>query len=277
MSRSDKSPQGDRLPAHRKGNHQRDGPTRHAAGRTYGTMSAPFRFNLRESRIPMPRKKTMKQVRKALLNHDLVQLPQKLKRADLVEGYVVAIGTRWVVLAITTNGGPDGWSVVRRADIRGVWEAGGERFTRRIYELDGCWPPVPPEVPLSLDGTVQELIESAAAAFPLVVMYVDDENYSQIGRPVRWTSKWLTGETWTETRSGCRPCTATGSPTSSASTSVATTSLRSPVSPSSLPSQFDRTTNTSAARPRVPLVDRLPVHRKRKVYRECCSGGPSTG
>lgn len=139
----------------------------------------------------MPRKKTMKQVRKALLNHDLVQLPRKLRRADLVEGYVVAIGTRWVVLAITTNGGPDGWSVVRRADIRGVWEAGGERFTRRIYELDGCWPPAPPEVPLALDGTVQELIESAAAAFPLVVMYVDDENYSQIGRPVRWTSKWL--------------------------------------------------------------------------------------
>jgi hypothetical protein len=45
--------------------------------------------------------------------------------------------------------------------------------------------------PLALDGTVQELIESAAAAFPLVVMYVGDEYTSQIGRPVRWTSKWV--------------------------------------------------------------------------------------
>ena len=46
-------------------------------------------------------------------------------------------------------------------------------------------------MPLALDGTVQELIDSAAAAFPLVVMYVDDEYASQISRPVRWTSKWV--------------------------------------------------------------------------------------
>lgn len=68
----------------------------------------------------MSRKKTMKQVRKALLSSDLVELPRSLKRADLVEGYVVAIGTRWVVLATAMSGHPDGWSVVRRADLRGV-------------------------------------------------------------------------------------------------------------------------------------------------------------
>lgn len=139
----------------------------------------------------MSRKKTIQQIREALLNHDLVELPRKLKRADLVEGYVVAIGTRWVVLAITTNGGPDGWSVVGCADIRGVWEGRGERFTRRLYELEGCWPPAPSTAPLALDGIVHEVIESAAAVFPLVVMYVDDEHYSQIGRPIRWTAKWV--------------------------------------------------------------------------------------
>jgi hypothetical protein len=139
----------------------------------------------------MPRKKIMKQVREALLNTDLVALPRSLKRADLVEGYVVAIGTRWVVLATMADGGPDGWSVVRRADIRGVWEGRGERFARRLLELEGCWPPTPPAAPLALDGTAQELIESVAAAFPLVVIYVDDEYACQIGRPVRWTSKWV--------------------------------------------------------------------------------------
>jgi hypothetical protein len=139
----------------------------------------------------MSRKKVMKQVRKALLNNNLVELPRSLKRADLVEGYVVAIGTRWVVLATTAGGHPDGWTVVRRADLRGVWEGRGERFTRRVFELEGCWPPAPPAAPLALEGTVQDLIDSAAAAFPLVVIYVDDEYASQIGRPVRWTSKWV--------------------------------------------------------------------------------------
>lgn len=139
----------------------------------------------------MSRKKTMKQVRKALLGSDLVQLPRSLKRADLVEGYVVAIGTRWVVLATVTAGHPDCWSVVRRADLRGVWEGRGERFTRRVFELEDCWPPSPPAAPLALDGTVQELIDSAAAAFPLVTIYVGDEDACQIGRPVRWTAKWL--------------------------------------------------------------------------------------
>lgn len=42
----------------------------------------------------MSRKKTMKKVRKALLGYDLVELPRSLERADLVDGYVVAIGTR---------------------------------------------------------------------------------------------------------------------------------------------------------------------------------------
>lgn len=139
----------------------------------------------------MSRKKTMKQVRKALLNHDLVELPRNLKRADLVEGYVVSIGTRWVVLATPNGGSPDGWTVVRRADVRSVWEGLGERFTRRMYEFESCWPPAPPAAPLALNGTVRELIDSAAAAFPLVVMYVDDEYNSQIGRPMRWTSKWV--------------------------------------------------------------------------------------
>lgn len=133
----------------------------------------------------------MKQVRKALLNNDLVELPRSRKRADLVEGYVVTIGTRWVVLATAAGGHPDGWSIVRRADLRGVWAGLGERFTRRAFELDNCWPPAPPAAPLALDGTVQVLIDSAAAAFPLVVIFVGDEDNCQIGRPTRFTAKWV--------------------------------------------------------------------------------------
>lgn len=158
---------------------------------TCGTMSATTPSTSENREFPMSRKKAMRQVREALVDADLVALPRSLKRADLVEGYVVAIGTRWVVLATMGDGGPDGWSLVRCADVRGVWEARGKRFTRRVFELEGCWPPAAPVAPLALDGTVQELIESAAAAFPLVAVYVEDEYACQIGRPVRWTSKWM--------------------------------------------------------------------------------------
>lgn len=133
----------------------------------------------------------MKQVRKALLSNDLVELPRSLKCADLVEGYVVGIGTRWVVLATAAGGDPNGRSIVRRADLRGVWEGRGQRFMRRLFELEECWPPAPPAALLALDGTVQELIDSAAAAFTLVTIFVENEDACYIGRPVRWTKRWV--------------------------------------------------------------------------------------
>lgn len=139
----------------------------------------------------MSRKKTMKKVRKVLLSGDLVDLPRSLKRAELVEGYVVAIGDHWVLVASPVSGHPDGWTVVRRADLRDVWKVTVERFTRRVFELEGCWPPAPPAAPLALDGTVQELVDSVAAAFPLVAIYVEDEDGCQIGVPVRWSAKWV--------------------------------------------------------------------------------------
>ena len=134
--------------------------------------------------------KRVHQLRKALESNDLVRL-RRQKGADRLEGYVVAIGSTWVVLNVATAGEPNGWAVVRLADIRDGWKARGKRFLRRAFELANAWPPVAPADQLAIDGGVRKLIESAAAAFPLVTIFVedDDPDICFIGKPVGWTPK----------------------------------------------------------------------------------------
>jgi hypothetical protein len=138
------------------------------------------------------RSKRARRLQKALESQDLVRL-RRQKDADRLEGYVVAIGKKWLVLNVATAGEPNGWAAVRLSDIRNNWEARGKRFQRRAFELAHAWPPAPPTLPLAVDGSVRELIESAAAAYPLVTIFVedDDPNICFIGEPVGWTPRKL--------------------------------------------------------------------------------------
>jgi hypothetical protein len=133
----------------------------------------------------MPKSSDIKRLRrlhKALERNDLVRLRRRQKGAHRLEGYVVNVATA---------GEPNGWAVVRLADIRDGWEAHGERFLRRAFELAHAWPPATPDHALALDGGARELIESAASAFQLVTILIedDDPDICFIGRPIRWTPK----------------------------------------------------------------------------------------
>jgi hypothetical protein len=113
---------------------------------------------------------------------------------DRREGYVVGIGSKWVVLSmIDDRARPDGFSAVRRRDITSVKRArGSEGFIRRTLELDEHWPPatVPGEVDL---GRTRGVIEGLTAAFPLICLMIEreDSNVAFIGRPQTYSEKTL--------------------------------------------------------------------------------------
>ena len=97
-------------------------------------------------------KKLTKKVLKAMRHHDLVRFDRFVDGDGWLEGYVVAVGECWVVVALVTQGEPDGWAVFARSDLRSFWASPGDRFMRRVLELDGQWPPAGPTESLPLTG-----------------------------------------------------------------------------------------------------------------------------
>lgn len=125
----------------------------------------------------------------------LVRVHRSIAGADLSEGYVVGIGSKWLLLAVLDDRIVlDGYTAVRVDDIRKVRVKKNQSFVRRALEMREQWPPTrPPEVELDRTG---DLIRSVAAAWPLVTFFAerDDPDLCYIGRPVAWSGKsadWL--------------------------------------------------------------------------------------
>ena len=119
-----------------------------------------------------------------------VRIRRRIPRSGYLDGYVVARGAEWTLLAVRDSGiYLDGWTAVRTDEVRKVELRENEDFVRRALELQGEWPPV--AIPgLDLDGT-SELVRSAADRFPLVTVHTEhdapDECY--IGSVLRITSR----------------------------------------------------------------------------------------
>jgi hypothetical protein len=74
------------------------------------------------------------------------------KHSNKIDGFVVAIGTRWVLIAQTMNGGfPDGHVAVRLRDISAVRT--DTSFESRLARTLPEWPPSPPSSSIDLDST----------------------------------------------------------------------------------------------------------------------------
>jgi hypothetical protein len=122
-------------------------------------------------------------------SRQLIKLVRGFRGADDLDGYVMEIGERWLVMAnldgaITI----DGSIAVRLADVVGVVPNASEDFVRRALELHGEWPPAGPTAELKL-GRTRDLIQSIAACNPLVTLHIerDDPDVCLIGVPTAFT------------------------------------------------------------------------------------------
>jgi hypothetical protein len=118
-----------------------------------------------------------------------VRIERSIVGADPVLGYVIAVGSQWTLLSAFSAGSPNGWILLRIADVTSVDVASEGRFVRRGLEFQRSWPARAPDTELSLSGDVRALIESAAEYFPLVTLYVENQHPGSfvVGRPIRWT------------------------------------------------------------------------------------------
>ena len=109
---------------------------------------------------------------------DDLELVRLARRRDLtaVDGFVVTVGPRWVLLA-----GLDpairlaGHVAVRRVDICEVRRPSTGDFVRRALELRGQWPPAAPDFPVDLENA-HTLLRSLHGPAPLVTVCAEHDD-----------------------------------------------------------------------------------------------------
>lgn len=119
-----------------------------------------------------------------------VSIRRKVKFDEPTNGYIVGVGTRWAVVALTTNGGHlDGHQAFRIADVKEV--KASRSFLAALTPTRAEWPPAMPKGPIRL-GDTAEVVQSFAASAPLIGIEQERErNGIWIGTLDEVTRKWV--------------------------------------------------------------------------------------
>jgi hypothetical protein len=131
----------------------------------------------------------MNEQRVALLRSgsEMLKRISRTSSGDDVEGFVLAVGSQWVLVATLSDSiYIDGFAVFPVGDVRDVEDRSEEmRFVRRALALQRSWPPPRPRVPLDLDDTVA-MLKSIAAAAPVVTVFTEriDDDVCFVGVPM---------------------------------------------------------------------------------------------
>jgi hypothetical protein len=134
----------------------------------------------------MGRKRNRKDLAEAWATDRPVVVRRNLWKADHLEGYVVDLADRWVLLHLVREVDLNGWAAVRLDTVREVTLQGRDAFIARALHLAG---EDPEPVDLDLDGA-GPLIATACRQFPIVTLYTEeaDPGLCAIGRPRRLTA-----------------------------------------------------------------------------------------
>jgi hypothetical protein len=120
---------------------------------------------------PIDKKSVLARLERAQTDTLSTRLKRWIPEADPIDGFVVGIGRRWVVLAkLSGRADIDGWMFVRIKDIQNVGiEPDTDCFDIRALKARGQWPP--PSVPVVDLDDLAGVISSAESGGPLLSVY----------------------------------------------------------------------------------------------------------
>ena len=123
-----------------------------------------------------------------------IRLVRSIPGADVIKGYALDVGSKWVLMAALDEARVGGYVALRVRDIERIQPLKSDAFYRKASELAGVWPPALPAGPIDL-STTRGLIETAHAHATLVNLQIEreDPGVAFIGIPTRWSQKkvWL--------------------------------------------------------------------------------------
>lgn len=135
-----------------------------------------------------------------------IRVVRSIPGADVIKGYVLSLGPKWVLLTYVDESRVNGFVALRIRDMERIQPLEQGAFYRKASELAGVWPPALPAEQIDL-STTRGLIENAHAHFTLVNLQMerDAPDVAFIGVPTRWGKKkvWLnevdSAAIWTDT------------------------------------------------------------------------------
>lgn len=115
----------------------------------------------------------------------LVRIDRRIKKADRLEGYVVGLGKRWVLLHLVSHDWfLNGYTAIRIGDVKRVkrWDDRSDFPARALAHFDQTPQPV---CGIEL-RSARSLIESTAQRSPLITIFTEYRrpDVCYIGRPV---------------------------------------------------------------------------------------------
>jgi len=123
---------------------------------------------------------------------ELVRVHRTIHRADRVDGFVVGIGERWVLLNVfDPDMFLDGYAALRLGDIKRVERRGGpDSFPLRALRHFGQFPSVPDGVDLD---TIEGPLASLGTKYPLLIIHVEqlDPRICYVGKLVSTSKRSL--------------------------------------------------------------------------------------
>lgn len=122
---------------------------------------------------PIDKKSVLARLERAQTDSLSVRLKRWIPEGDAIDGFVVGIGRRWVVLAnLTGRADIDGWTFVRIKDIQSVGiEPDSDCFDIRALKARGQWPP--PSLPVLHLDDLSGVISSAESGGPLLSIFTE--------------------------------------------------------------------------------------------------------
>lgn len=135
----------------------------------------------------MGRKRNHRELEQAQADEAPVRLVRTVDDGEELEGYVVALGTDWVVLHRSVDLRLVGWVAVHLDSIRAVNRSRNPGVMDRALEF---WEQKPENPRLDPTSDIA-LLQSAGNAFPLVSLHEEDRYVGEcaVGIPVRVTEK----------------------------------------------------------------------------------------
>lgn len=123
-----------------------------------------------------------------------IRVVRSIPGADVIKGYVLDLGPKWVLMTEVDGTRVDGFVALRIRDMESIQPLKPGAFYRKASELAGVWPLALPEERIDLT-TTRGLIETAHAHATLVNLQMerDAPDVAFIGVPIRWSPKkvWL--------------------------------------------------------------------------------------
>lgn len=139
----------------------------------------------------MKQRRIKRALKRAMSRQRHVIVERRLKGTDGIDGYVIAVGKSWLLLATTMDGGYlDGFTALRTKDVRKVRK--DRHFAARLLKAIGQKVPLElaDAIDLSGPGTI---IRDAAARDTLVSVYRERTRPDEcrIGTPIEWEGDYV--------------------------------------------------------------------------------------